>query len=47
MRDACQDSSESLGSLKDSLAEEWDGREPGKSTVTASESLSHLGQAVT
>ena len=48
MRDACWDSSESLGSpgsmcsqcWEDSLAEEWEGREPGKSTVTATESLS-------
>ena len=48
MRDVCWDSSESLGSpcslcsrcLEDSLAEEWEGREPGRSTVTASESLS-------
>ena len=47
MRDECWDSSESLGfqcslcpqCLVDSLAEEL-GREPGKSTVTASESLS-------
>ena len=48
MRDAGWDRSESLGSpcsmclqcWEDSLAEEWKGREPGKSTVTASESLS-------
>ena len=48
MGDACWDSSESLGSpcsvcsqcYKDALAEEWEGRELGKSTVTASESLS-------
>ena len=48
MRDAGWDRSESLGSPRsmclqcweDSLAEEWEGREPGKSTVTASESLS-------
>ena len=48
MKDAYWDGSESLGSpcslcsqcLEDSLAEEWEGRKPGKSTVTASESLS-------
>ena len=48
MRDARWDRSESLGSpcslcsqcLEDSQAEEWEGPEPGKSTVTASESLS-------
>ena len=46
MRDVCWDNSESLGSRcslcsqcwEDSLAEECDGREPGKSTVTVSES---------
>ena len=48
MRGACWDSSESLGSpcslcsqrWEDSLADEREGREPGKCTVTASESFS-------
>ena len=48
MRVACFAGSESLGSpwslcsrcWEDSRAEEWEGREPGKSAVTASESLS-------
>ena len=48
MRDACWDTSELLGSqcslcsncLEDSVAEEWEGREPGKSTVAARKSLS-------